>query len=97
MQSSVRQLVSNIAPASAVLRCYYRKFSTSKSIFDWEERDPALICPAWEEAIVREHRNPEISFDIMQKNTIDTIRSKEIGARWNRLNARFHDEKSTCK
>ena len=42
MQSSVRQLVSNIAPASAVLRCYYRRFSTSKSIFEWEERGSRL-------------------------------------------------------
>lgn len=97
MQSSVLQWVSNIAPTSAVLRCCFRRFSTSKSIFEWEERDPALICPAWEEAIVREHHNPEISFDIMQKNTIDKIHRNEIEARWNRLNSGFHDEKSTCK
>ena len=40
-----------------------------------KQPDHALICTEWEETIIREHRTADVSFESMQKDTIDQIHS----------------------
>lgn len=47
---------------------------------DHKQRDHALICQRWEEAIIREHRTLDLPFDTMQQETIDTITNKQTTA-----------------
>jgi len=36
-----------------------------------------LICPRWEEAIIRENQAADLPFEIMQQHTIDMVTSKD--------------------
>ena len=70
MQSCTRQLISRIGRNDIILRCSYRM---KKTMAEQEQRDTTLICPDWEEAIIKEHGKPDVPFDLMQKDTIEKI------------------------
>lgn len=51
--------------------------NTKTNVIEHEHRDHTLICPRWEEAIIREHRTSDVPFDLMQKETIDMIHNRD--------------------
>ena len=61
---------------SSVFTRYYpsqRIVRQMSSTIDFDHQDFNLICPTWEEAIIREGKKPDISFDQLQKETIEQI------------------------
>jgi hypothetical protein len=43
-----------------------------------QEQESDLICPSWEEAIIKEGRMPDMPFDLMQENTIVKTHNNNI-------------------
>jgi hypothetical protein len=54
-----------------------------------EQQDNGLISPEWEEAIIKEQRIPDVSFNLMQKETIDQIHNNN-----NHNHTNFNKERS---
>jgi hypothetical protein len=72
-QSYTRQLIFNIGRSVIIGRRNYAIDNTKNRVNEHEQHDNTLICPTWEEAIIKEHRKPDLPFDLMQKDTIDII------------------------
>jgi hypothetical protein len=77
MQSCARQMISSIGRSAIVGRCSYHMSSTIKKTPEQEHHDNVLICPAWEEALIKEHRKPDVPFDSMQKDTIEKMSNNQ--------------------
>ena len=72
-QLYTRQLIFRVGCSSIIKRCNHNVKNVKNETVEHEQRDHALICPRWEEAIITEHRKSDVPFDMMQKNTIDMI------------------------
>ncbi len=73
MQCCTRHLISKIIRIPIVgHHNYYRNGRKNKNAIEGQ-KDNGLICPAWEEAIIKEQRMPDIPLDLMQKQTIQQI------------------------
>jgi hypothetical protein len=70
-----RQLVFQLGRNAIIKQCSYHVNSADNKKLEYEQQDHVLICPRWEEAIIREHRTADLPFDTMQKNTIDMIKN----------------------
>jgi hypothetical protein len=68
-----RQLIFKFGQNAIIKRCTHHLNSAENKKLEHEQHDQVLICPQWEEAILREHRTDDLPFDTMQKITIDTI------------------------
>lgn len=74
MQCCARQLTSKILRIPFVgYANYHTNGATNKSNVQ-DQRDHGLICSHWEEAIIKEHRMPDVPLDLMQKETIAQVR-----------------------
>lgn len=72
-QVCARQLIFRTG-FNAIIR---RSSSHASRPIEHEHRDDALICPKWEEAIIKEHRRTDLPFHVMQKQTIDMIHNNK--------------------
>jgi hypothetical protein len=75
-QYHARQLVFRIGYSAIIKRCNHDVSSAKNKTFGNEHHDNTLICPKWEEAIIKEDRKSHLPYDIMQKDTIDIINKK---------------------
>jgi hypothetical protein len=76
-QSCSRLLISSIGRSVIVGRRNYEIDFTKNKVAEHEQHDNTLICPNWEEAIIKEHRKPDIPFDLLQRDTIDMINNNK--------------------
>ena len=72
------QLLCKIGSNGMIKRYSSYASNMLKTIVEEQHADHDLICPKWEEEIVREHRTPDLPFDILQKMTIDMINNKSF-------------------
>jgi hypothetical protein len=75
-QFHTRQLVFRIGYSAIIKRCAHNVNSEKNKVIDPEHHEHTLICPKWEEAIIKEHRKSDAPFDTMQKDTIATIKNE---------------------
>jgi hypothetical protein len=76
MQCCTRHVISKIIRIPLVGQYNYRMNGTKAKMTTQEQQDNGLICSKWEEAIIKEQRMPDISFDSMQKNSIAHVHNK---------------------
>jgi hypothetical protein len=67
------QLVFRVVYNAIVKRYNSNVNSKKNKVVENEHRDSNLICPRWEEGIIKEERKPDLPVDIMQKVTIDMV------------------------
>jgi hypothetical protein len=72
-QIHARQLVFRIGYSAIIKRCNHDVNSAKNKPLGHEHHDNTLICPKWEEAIIKEDRKSHLPFDTMQKDTIEII------------------------
>lgn len=70
----IRPLVSIITRCAAIRPVSYNVNNEKNSGFENERHDTGLICSKWEEAIIKENREPDMPFEIMEKQTITAIK-----------------------
>lgn len=73
MQCYTRRLVSKVIQIPMAEYCNHYMYQINKRTSIQESKDNDLICPEWEEAIIKEHRTPDVPLDLMQKETIERI------------------------
>jgi hypothetical protein len=73
MQRCNYQFISKILHVRVVGQYGYHTDNSKSKMTMQEQEDNGLICSKWEEAIIKEHRMPDIPLDLMQKYTIDEI------------------------
>ena len=73
------QLVFKLGQSAIFKRCthHVNAVENKKVENDHHHHEHVLICPQWEEAIIREHRADDLPFDTMQKHTIDTVKNDD--------------------
>ena len=77
MQNCTRQCVSTVARLLVYGQYNYHTNGAKNNMTTQSQRDHSLICPEWEEAIIKEQRTPDAPFDSMQKDTIDQIHKQK--------------------
>jgi hypothetical protein len=75
-QLHARQLIFRIGYSAIIKRCSHNVNSKKNTMVELEHHDHTLICPRWEEAIIKEHRKSDLPFETMQKDTIDIVHNK---------------------
>ncbi|CAF0723105.1 unnamed protein product [Adineta steineri] len=78
MQRCTYQLISKTIRIPVLQRYNYQTNSTKNKTTTEEDHHNNLICSKWEEAIIKEQRVPDTSFDLMQKDTITRIHEDKI-------------------
>lgn len=79
MQNScIRQLISATARNKIIPRANISVNVAQSKDARTEHSDAGLICSAWEEAIIKEYRSPDISIEMLQKQTIEMINNKYL-------------------
>jgi len=76
MQCCTHRVISKISRIPLVGQYNYRTNGTKTKVTTQEQQDNGLICSKWEEAIIKEQRTPDISFDLMKKNSIEHVDKK---------------------
>ena len=79
MQCCLRYSSFKIIPVSLVKQYKCHTDSTERKTTLQKQHDEGLICSEWEEAIIKEQRNADISFDSMQKETVDQLHNNSNG------------------
>ena len=77
-QLCARQLVFKLGQSAIFKRCAHHVNAVENKKLEVDHHEHVLICPRWEEAIIREHRTDDLSFDTMQKHTIDAVNRDDI-------------------
>lgn len=78
MQRCVTHFVSKIIRVPIIRQYNCHTNSTKNEITTQEQQDNGLISSEWEEAIIKEQRMPDISFDSMEKDTIAKIHNNSF-------------------
>ncbi len=73
MQRYTGLLISKIVRVPLFGQYNYHTIGTQNNMNTPEQQESHLICSEWEEAIIKEHRTPDVSFDSMQKESIYKI------------------------
>jgi len=79
MQRCTHHSIVKIIRIPIFLQYNYHTNGTKKTTMTTQkQQENGLICSEWEEAIIKEQRKPDASFDLMQKDTIDQIHKSNL-------------------
>ena len=78
MQCCTRRLISRIIRMGPMIgQNNYSTNGITNIKSTQEQHGNGLICTEWEEAIIKEQRLPDVSFNLMQKDTIDHLHNHQ--------------------